>query len=345
MFKERYIPYYALFELTLKCNMRCLHCGSSAGNRRVKELSTEEWKGVIKELSDMECKLVTLLGGEPFIRRDWFEISKEIKDRGMDLTIISNGLLINERLVSKLRTLEPYTIAISLDGGTEKTHDYIRQVNGSFKQVMKALELLRSADINTSVITTLSKMNFKELPKIRELLVGRNIAWQIQIASIVGRFQKEQMLSKEEFYSAGLFIATSREKYSIDELPVTGAHCFGYHSRILPNVNIAPWKGCPAGLFTVGIQSDGGVKGCLSLSDDFIEGNIRKISLHELWNNPNFASYNRNFKKHDLNGDCAKCRFGKSCRGGCLSVSTSVTGKPHADPYCFRIIEKSLFNM
>ena len=70
MFKKKYFPYAALFELTLKCNMRCIHCGSEAGTQRIEELSTNEWKTVIEYLSKMGCKSITLLGGEPFIRRD-----------------------------------------------------------------------------------------------------------------------------------------------------------------------------------------------------------------------------------------------------------------------------------
>ena len=94
-----------------------------------------------------------------------------------------------------------------------------------------------------------------------------------------------------------MFIAASREKYSIKELPIVGAHSFGYNSKVLPNINIIPcWKGCQAGISAVGIQSNGGVKGCLSLPEEFIEGNIREKNLEEIWNDSSFCSYNREFK-------------------------------------------------
>ncbi len=340
MFKKKYHLYSALFELTLKCNMRCIHCGSSAGTQREKELTKDEWKRVIDELSDMGCNVITILGGEPLVHPDWYEISKYVKESDLKLTLISNGLLVNDKNISKIEELNPDTMAISLDGGKAETHDYIRQVKGSHKKALEAIDMLRERNIDTTAITTLSRINFEELPLIRDTLLNKNVAWQIQIASIVGRFKEEQMLTKEEFYASGLFIASSREKYSYKELPIMGAHCFGYNSKVLPNVNIAPWKGCPAGMYAIGIQSDGGVKGCLSLDDSFKEGNIRKSSLSEIWNHPDFADYNRKFKVEDLNGDCKDCKYGKKCRGGCLSVSTSVTGKKHADPYCYHLIEK-----
>lgn len=342
MLRKKYIPYSCLYELTLRCNMRCLHCGSSAGDRRVKELSTKEWLKVSKDLADIGCKYITLLGGEPFLRKDWYEIAKGIRDYGLELTMISNGLLINDDTISKLRNLDVYTVAISLDGASAKSHDKIRQVKGSFKKCEEVLSKLKQAGINTSVITTLNKINFEDLPAIRDFLLGRGIAWQVQIAVPIGRFPRELTLSKEEFYSAAIFISASRKKYGLKELPVMGAHCFGYHSKYLQKVNIVPiWKGCQAGVSLLGIQSNGGVKGCLSLDDEYIEGDILKNSIKDIWNSSDFCRYNREFKKDQLGENCKDCKYAKSCKGGCMSVSTSLAGTAHNDPYCFKTIEES----
>ncbi|MHA1224769.1 MAG: radical SAM protein [Candidatus Heimdallarchaeaceae archaeon] len=89
----------AIWELTLACNMRCKHCGSSAGTARVNELSLEEAYKLCKELANEGCDLVTLMGGEPFVREDWKEISWCIRDLGMKLGYVTNGLLV-PRVVS-----------------------------------------------------------------------------------------------------------------------------------------------------------------------------------------------------------------------------------------------------
>lgn len=202
---------------------------------------------------------------------------------------------------------------------------------------------LKQAELPTSIITTLHKRNVKELSKIRDLILNKGIAWQIQMAGPTGRFPKKLILSKEEFYSVAMFISSSRNQYSVKELPIMGAHNFGYHSNILGNIMITPiWKGCQAGITTIGITSDGGVKGCLSLPDEFIEENIRNKSLTDIWNDPSFASYNRQFKKDELKGDCKDCKYGKSCKGGCETVSASLTGEMHCDPYCLYMIEKEM---
>jgi radical SAM protein with 4Fe4S-binding SPASM domain len=341
MLRKKWIPYAALYELTLRCNMNCIHCGSSAGDARRKELTTEDWKNTTKQLADLNCREITLLGGEPFLQPDWYSIAKTITSYGIKVTLISNGLRINDEIITKLRTLEPYAVGISIDGGTPKTHDDIRQHPGSLDLCMKTLLKLTNANLPTTIVTTLNKKNIKELTLLRALLLNKGIAWQLQMAVPIGRFPKELVLSKEEFYAAALFIATTRKKYSMKEMPIMGAHSFGYNSQVLPNINLLPfWRGCQAGIALLGIQSDGAVKGCLSLPKEFIEGNIKNTTLDELWNKPTAFLYNRRFCLEDLTNNCQSCSFGKTCKGGCLAISTAITGKPHGNPYCFKAIEK-----
>jgi radical SAM protein with 4Fe4S-binding SPASM domain len=284
------------------------------------------------------------MGGEALLRNDWNLFANRIKDLGMNVTLMSNGWLINNKIVSELKKIEPYAVTISIDGGKAKTHDSVRALKGSFDRCLESLDLLTKANLPATVITTVHKQNYKELPLIRDLILNRGIAWQIQMANPVGRFPKSLVLSKEEFYSVALFIASSRKNYSIKELPILAAHNFGYHSKILPNIMILPWIGCQAGLTALGIQSDGGVKGCLSLSDNYIEDNIRKRNIKDIWNDPNSFSYNRKFTKEDLHGQCTSCKHWKRCRGGCLTVSEALTGKNHGNPYCLNLIEKEIIS-
>ncbi|KYK24463.1 hypothetical protein AYK24_06150 [Thermoplasmatales archaeon SG8-52-4] len=341
MFSKKNEPRFGLYELTLMCNMNCIHCGSSAGQKRINELTTEEWNKVTEQLADLNCKEITLLGGEPFLRKDWYDISKEIKDLGIKVTYMSNGFLINEKVITKLRKIEPKTVSVSIDGAKRETHDEIRQLKNSFDKCLEAISNLKKAGINTTVITSINKLNFHELPKLRHMLLNKGIVWQLQIAIPLGRFKKDLLISSEEYYAAAIFIASSRKKYSQKELPIIGTHCFGYYSKIIHNPMVFPWNGCQAGISTIGIQSNGDIKGCLSLPSEFIEGNIRKNTIKELWKNPSFCSYNRDFKISDLKNNCIGCKYGKKCRGGCLGVSIGITGKSNGDPYCFKLIEEN----
>jgi len=342
MFRKN-APQIIAVELTLKCNMRCIHCGSAAGDLRKKELSSEEWMRFCEDASDLGCKIINLLGGEPLVRKEWYEISQNINDIGMRVSMITNGYNINDETISKLRAVHPYTVAISIDGAKPETHDSIRQVKGSFERCRQALISLGDAGIPTTVITTVHKLNFKELPAMRDFLVGRGIAWQIQMADSMGRFPKQLHLSFDEFYSVALFIATTRFQYSVKEMPVTGAHCIGYNSHVLPSVTMSSrWKGCQAGISVLGIESDGSVKGCLSLPREFTEGNVRERSIAEIWGDPGSFGYNRKFETASLKEGCVECKYGRTCKGGCLSVSLSEAGKAHSDPYCLYRLEKEM---
>jgi radical SAM protein with 4Fe4S-binding SPASM domain len=174
------------------------------------------------------------------------------------------------------------------------------------------------------------------------MLINKDIVWQLQIAIPLGRFKKDLLLSKDEYYAAAIFIASTQRKYSRKELIILGTHCFGYFSKKLRNVMVFPWNGCQGGISTIGIQSDGGIKGCLSLPPDFIEGNFYENKISELWQSSGFCRYNRDFEKSNLNENCIDCKYGVRCKGGCLGVSVGITGKKHNDPYCLKTLEEDM---
>jgi len=236
------------------------------------------------------------MGGEPLIREDWFEVGKRVRELGMRLLIISNGYNINKDIINKLVELQPHSVSTSLDGGTAETHDGIRGIKGSFDKVIEYISLSKEADLPTTVITTVSRLNYKELPLIRDFLLDKYIAWQIQVATPQGRFPRELALTKEEYYSVALFIASMQKKYKKGELPLIGAHCFGYHSTRFPCLGLYPvWNGCQAGITVLSIKSNGDVIGCLAEPNSRIEGNIRKRSIIDIWNDPNAFAHNRKF--------------------------------------------------
>jgi radical SAM protein with 4Fe4S-binding SPASM domain len=336
----RHKPEVAVWETTLGCNLRCSHCGSSAGIARKNELSTNECFSLIEQLADLGCRDVSLMGGEPFMRKDWQAIGGCVKDLGMDLCIVSNGLLVPHN-IDAIEGLGPKVVGISLDG-MKQSHEKIRGAQ-TFDRTMKAVNLLRDRRIQTTLITTVSKINFKDLPKMAEMIKGTGCNWQIQTAMPFGNFDKEMLISEEDYYASAMFIAKQRIDNKFEDLPVIGSHCYGYFSKVLPGCK---FDGCTAGLSSVGITSDGGIVGCLSMGNErFIEGNVRERTLREIWEDTDAFSYNRKFTKKDLGKYCYGCRYGKRCKGGCNSVSYSLTGEFHNDPYCFRRIERDIIGM
>jgi len=325
----------AVWELTLACNLRCTHCGSSAGHARSNELDTKECYKLCEEFASLNCRDVSLMGGEPFLRPDCFAIARCVKQLGMNLSFVSNGTLLEQHL-DEIERVEPKVVGISLDG-MKDAHERIRG-GGTWDKAVGAVEALRSRGIQTTVITAVSKINFKDLPKMRDLLLKKGVNWQIQTAMPFGNFQKEFVLSKEEYYATALFIAKERIRNKFEDLPVVGAHCYGYHSRVLPGCR---WNGCQAGMSSIGVTSDGNIVGCLSMGNDrFIEGNVRERSLVDIWNDPSTFAYNRKTEMKKAGPNCATCKHEPECGGGCNSVSYSLTGAFHNNPYCFLAIEQ-----
>lgn len=335
----------AVWEFTLSCNLNCIHCGSSAGHKRSDELTTVEAQKLCHDLKRTGCLGIALMGGEPFLRKDFWEIAGLIRDLGMELSVITNGTVYGAETFARLKALTPRAVAVSLDASVPEIHDHIRGRTGALQKTWEFINTALDEGLPVSVITTVHKTNLSELPLIRGQLLGRKIAWQIQVAGAEGRrFPKELLLDEEEFYSVGLFIASTRKKYSILEMPVIGAHDLGFNSLMLGNLSLAPdWTGCQAGISVLGIQSNGNIKGCLSMDDSTIEGNVRDINIYDLWRSDSAFSYTRSFSVSDPGENCRECSHLEKCKGGCNEMSLMKTGKFHNDPYCFYKIEQLIF--
>lgn len=339
-----------VWEITLACNLRCTHCGATAGHPRPDELTPAEAQQLAGDLAALPCLEVTLMGGELFMRSDWLAIAQRLRDEGVELVLFTNGLLLDpeskgggERL-AQVRDLAPRSVGVSLDGATPEVHDAQRGAPGAWARTWRAVDGLGRAGVPVSAVTTLTRRNLYQLPALARQLVGRGIRWQVQVASPHGgRMGPGDQLTPLEFYWAGAWLNLARHKYDWALLPAAGAHDMGYHSARLGSV-LPPgcvWSGCTAGLDTLGIQSHGGVKGCLSLPDQFIEGNVRQRPIGELWHDPDAFGLNRHFRPELLSGYCADCPYGPSCRGGCSDLAHASSGSPYENAYCFHRIEVS----
>jgi len=327
-----------VWEITYSCNINCLHCGSNAtAAKRAQELTTEEALNFIEQLSDLGCRRVVLSGGEPFMRKDWDILVQRILHFGMKCNFISNGTLINDDIIKRLNLLGVNYLGFSLDGSTAEMHDYIRGKAGVFDHLMWVYDTLKANGFKIATVTTVHKGNISHLEGILEILLEHGVdVWQVQTANVRGRMPKEWALDENDYYEIAQFISKSRNKYS-DLIKIFEADSVGYYSEEL-NLANSCWQGCPAGISVIGVESDGSIKGCLSMQDtedrSYIEGNIREKSLREIWENPDGFAYNRRFKPSDLGGICADCTYGNICRGGCSEKAKSYTGQLHNSPFC-----------
>lgn len=339
------IPRFVVWELTLRCNMRCAHCGSSAGTRRGHELEPHEALALCDELADLGCERLTLLGGEPLLREDWEAITKRLQRGGVRVNIITNGWLTADRdMVSRIQDAGLTTFAISIDGYGER-HDQLRRRPGSFERILRSFDHAAAlGGLRSAAVTTVTRLSIEDLDKIYELLLDKGVRlWQLQLCTPQGRMEKgDPLLPTEEdlVRLADFIVGKKREK----KLRIDPADNIGYYGRWEVDEDFRSdqrgrptfWYGCRAGCQVMGIDANGDIKGCLSLPSEprFIEGNVREAPLASLWNKPGGYAYNREFTLDDLRGYCHKCIYRGLCRAGCVSHAYCTTGQRGENPMC-----------
>jgi radical SAM protein with 4Fe4S-binding SPASM domain len=335
--KIRPLPRRCSWELTLECNLRCSHCGSSAGDGRHDELSTEEALSIADQLATLGCREVTLLGGEPFVRHDWHEIASRLISHGIETTFVSNGILVDDFVARRLFAIGVKTLGLSVDG-LGPTHDRVRARDGVFRQVIEAFRTARRAGLSTCAVTVVLPDNIRELYPLAKLLESAGVEyWQLQLPVPRGRYQSETWLTAKTVKAVVDFISMIRERTS---LRVYAGCNIGYLGQNEERVRTAKteglgfWTGCYAGVLLVAIRSNGDITGCLTMPPDFTEGNIREKNLYEIWTSGDAFVYNRRFDRSMLRGACASCEQADICRGGCRTMSYYITGLLHCDPCC-----------
>lgn len=339
MNSSNYKPEFCVWELTLKCNMKCKHCGSVAGKARENELTVEECLNVAEQLIALGCEQVTFIGGEVFLYKGWEKVARKLTDSGLYVNLITNGFLLGDEQIAQIKYAGLTNVGISLDG-MKDNHNNLRNVNTSFQKVMDAFDILNREGIPVAVVTSLIDRNFEDLWSMYDLLVERGIQlWQIQIVNPMGNMadRKDLILNPAKVPLITRFI---REKRNEQKIAIYAGDDIGYfdenelHLRGQPGT-MCEWFGCQAGLRVVGIDSVGNVKGCESLySEEFIEGNLREESLSEIWYKKGNFAYNRDFNVNMLTGSCKDCDKGTACRGGCRGACYFTTDSKFENPYC-----------
>lgn len=340
----RYDLEQVVWEITWKCNAKCMHCGSDCISvEKQNELSTAECLDIIADLKQLGTKIIYLAGGDPLCRKDFGAIAAAIKSQGMDVAFISNGLGLTDDNLAVIKVIDPIAFGLSLDAAESYMHDYIRGRKGCFDNVISSIKKLQDMDVEVSIVSTIHKLNFSQLPKIRELLLDLGVRyWQVQYADFIGRMPANAMITEAQFWEIAKFILDTQTNYS-DRINLIGADVSGYMSDFAMAIQ-GPWYGCQAGMKILGIGSDGSVRGCLSQQfDRYIEGNVRERSLIDIWNDPEAFKYNRHFDCSMLTGYCKDCRYRFVCKGGCTVAATAKEGC-RCNPYCLYKIETEGFS-
>ena len=348
-----YHPAYVVWELTLKCDMACTHCGSRAGQDRPDELTTDEALAVVEQLAAMRASEVVLIGGEAYLHDGFLDIVRALDKAGCVPTMTTGGRGVTAELAEKAAAAGLARVSVSVDGLAE-THDRMRARKGSFEDATRALANCAAAGIDIAANTNFNRLNRADLEGLYEHLRDQGIfAWQIQITTPLGRAadRTDMLLQPWDLLDLVPRVAAIKKRAFADGILVMPGNNLGYFGpeeallRSSAQDRRDHWQGCQAGKFVMGIESNGAVKGCPSLQTaHYVGGNLRERSIERIWSDTAELGFARARTVEDLWGFCRTCSFAEPCLGGCSFTAHAVLGRPGNNPYCHfraRHFEKS----
>ena len=345
-------PIFVVWELTLKCDQPCGHCGSRAGKARESELSTTEVLDVAKSLARLGAREVAVIGGEAYLRSDLHEIVRALCELGLRVSMQTGGRAFTLELAKSLRAAGLSSLGVSIDG-TATVHDRLRGNLGSHLAGMRALRNAREAGLVLSANTQVNELTWDKLRETAAALQAHGIqTWQVQLTGPMGRAadRPEWILEPWRIVNVIDTLADIQrdaiERNVVDDLGVpfrilanNNIGYYGPHEHVLrsrPGGREAYWRGCVAGVFVLGIESDGTVKGCPTLpTESYAGGNVRDMSMEDIWKRSEQLRFVRDRGIDELWGFCKTCYYADICRGGCSWTAHTTLGRRGNNPFCY----------
>lgn len=344
-----------VWNLTRTCNLRCVHCYTNSENRRYPgELSTEECRGVLRDLAGFRVPAVLFSGGEPLARPDVLELAAFARTLGLHVVLSTNGTLIDRPMAEAIKEREFAYVGISLDSATAEVHDRFRGVEGAFERTMKGFRHCVDVGQKVGLRLTLTRETCRNLDRIFDLIEreGINRACFYHLCP-AGRGKDLNALTPEESRAAmdTIFDRTRdlNERGHRVEILTVDNQCDGAylylrmlrenHPRAAQVREMLEWNGgarYSSGVGIANIDFLGNVHADqFSMFRSF--GNVRERRFSEIWqdvSDPVMAGLKDRLEH--LGGRCANCRFLSMCGGGLRARAEIATGDLWApDPACY----------
>ncbi len=255
------IPLFVGWDLTDKCNFNCRYCRVPLGGNTNRELNTEDVLSGISQLADLGTVRIHFGGGEALLREDIGVILEYCRDKGIFTSVLTNGMLVAEKL-SALKKAD--LVKISFDG-PQNIHDDLRQ-NGSYNEVVNALELCKRKNINTALNVTVSQSNMNHIRFILDFSFEHTVPIKFQLVN--------EFLSGTKDVSE-LVLSPGQQKEVMEKI-LARKHTHKYivnsyaalrYMRDYPHVKVCS---CCAGKIYVRISANGGLYPCMIMKDSIM---------------------------------------------------------------------------
>jgi radical SAM protein with 4Fe4S-binding SPASM domain len=325
---------YLFLEITRRCNLSCIHCGSDcSSSSSIEELTTDSWLKIIAYLSETfdPLPVIVLTGGEPTIHEDLPVIIEALREKGFPWGMVTNGYNLSEEKMVLLTDGAINSITLSFDGDRESTA-LIRNSPKAYDRILNALTLIGQSNIKVrDAVTCVYPGNLEKLNWISDLLLEQRMnSHRLFRIFAKGRAAEHDQLemSFEQSRRMVEWIRENREPYKKKGLNLTFS-CEGYLPFDLDRaVRDEPFF-CRSGINIASILCDGTITGCNNNGPDFYQGNIITDNFATVWQN-RFADYRD--KRWLKTGRCAECAEWKYCQGSSIHLRSKSKDGPE---FCY----------
>ncbi len=316
------------WHITHRCNLFCAHCYQTD---RASHMPPEMLRETLDKYSRFLEKHgffghVYLTGGEPLTHPQFFKLVREITDRRMAVSVLTNGTLIDSITANRIALEHPAFVQVSLDGVWE-THDAIRGEH-SFIRALKGIDRLNAEGVPVMVSFTAQKTNLKSFPKLARICSRHGVRklWWDRVVTDTPELAERLALTTEQFRDLVKKAERLRKRY----LRPDGSSLISLE-RSLQCMDEGRCYTCHPGIGMITILADGGVMPCRRLP--FVIGNIRDGELDDIISRDELT---QRFLSSPIPEACAGCRYAETCRGGAKCVTYGQTGRLfEKDVNCF----------
>lgn len=299
-------------ELTYRCNERCSHCylatyDDAADGRP--PLRGEEWERILGELAEAGSLLLVLIGGEAMLHKDFWRIAEQGAKKGFALSLITNGLLIDDSVADRMAALKFYNVSVSLYSLDPTIHDTMTRRKGSHARTVAAIKRLKARGVPVGINCLLTRANIEGYFELERW--ARELGVQIGFDALVTAKSDSSLGSTATRAEPAQLFKFFRE-----------LHAQGRGPQPLPTSEPDD-PVCNAGRGKAAVNVYGDLLTCLEVRDPI--GNLREHSFAELWGSEK-AQALRSLKAKELKFE-ASCGDGSFC-DHCPGMARAETGDP-----------------
>jgi radical SAM protein with 4Fe4S-binding SPASM domain len=294
----------------------------------------------VSDIINLGVKRVTLSGGEILLSDYWYETAKSLSQAGVEVSLITNGTMIDHDCAEKIKRAGVVSVSVSIDDFKD-SKDTIRGI-GSYENAVAGVKYLKAENIPVSIITTVNALNLSRLDEMRSdfTAIGAD-SWCLKPIYPVGEASRNKELWLDEC-DINKVMEFCYSAMFVQGIPVVPAMAFEAHSKkgaavqqfLYGDAVHTEVHGPYAGIFSAQLHPNGNLVGdCMCLSD-YAAGNVKERSLSEIWRDKSSFRVLREFDSSMLSGYCGMCDRRTTCKGGDLNARLASGGIYAENKFC-----------